>query len=82
MAAPATASAEAAQAAATTITFAVGQRVKCRDGDETWLRGVVELVNPLRIHPDGFPNAYKWDEVVLVRPPIRPAISIKRKHTV
>ena len=43
--------------------FVTGRAVQCRDGAEEWRDGVIGNVNPLKVIPEGWDDAYKWDEV-------------------
>merc|ERR1712166_882581 len=45
--------------------FVTGRAVQCRDGAEKWRDGVIGNVNPLKVMPNGWDVAYKWDEVRL-----------------
>ena len=45
--------------------FVTGRAVQCRDGAEEWRDGVIGNVNPLKVIPEGWDDAYKWDEVRL-----------------
>merc|ERR1712166_136894 len=42
-----------------------GRAVQCRDGSEEWRDGVIGNINPLKVMPNGWDVAYKWDEVRL-----------------
>jgi len=59
-------------------SFALGQRVECRDsgscfeGLSTWKPGIVTCIDPLKVSRDGHhPFAYEWSEVRAAQEPDR-----------